>query len=191
MLNMNAQARCHPHSERGHDLYETPACAVEALLRVEKLPHCVWEPACGRSAVANVLRAHGHAVIASDIYDYGDLHFVGDFLAQEKMPAGCDCIITNPPFRHIEPFVEHALELSPLVIMLARLAFLESQRRTRILEQCGLARVHIFRNRLPMLHRDGWTGPKASSAIPYMWAIWDRSHKGPATIHRLSWSADR
>lgn len=40
-----------PLAERGHDLYETPACAIEALLRVEPLPHQIWEPACGRGAI--------------------------------------------------------------------------------------------------------------------------------------------
>jgi hypothetical protein len=35
----------HPHSERGLDLCEAPPAAVEALLRVERLPHCRidWE----------------------------------------------------------------------------------------------------------------------------------------------------
>jgi hypothetical protein len=35
----------HSHSERGLDLYEAPPAAVEALLRVERLPHCRidWE----------------------------------------------------------------------------------------------------------------------------------------------------
>jgi hypothetical protein len=30
------------------DLYETPAAATEALLRIEWLPHLVWELAAGR-----------------------------------------------------------------------------------------------------------------------------------------------
>jgi hypothetical protein len=34
--------RCATHAERGHDLYETPAVAVEALLRVEQLPYRIW-----------------------------------------------------------------------------------------------------------------------------------------------------
>jgi hypothetical protein len=38
-------------------------------------------------------------------------------------------ICTNPPFRLAEEFVEHALRLCPLVVMLLRLAFLESERR--------------------------------------------------------------
>ena len=54
-------------SERGLDLYETPAVAVEALLRVEQIPQRIWEPAAGRGAIVNVLRRAGHEVIASDI----------------------------------------------------------------------------------------------------------------------------
>lgn len=45
-----------------------------------------------------------------------------------------------------------------------------------------------FRNRLPMMHRDGWAGPRASSAMPFVWFCWDRSHRGPATLHRISWA---
>jgi hypothetical protein len=58
-------------AERGLDLYETPPVAVEALLRYEKLPHQIWEPAAGRGAIVRVLRNAGHAVIASDVHDYG------------------------------------------------------------------------------------------------------------------------
>jgi hypothetical protein len=174
--------------ERGLDLYETPACAVEAVLRVEKIPHGVWEPAAGRGAIVRVLRDRGHAVIATDIHDYGfPLHFCRDFLAEIGVPAGCECILTNPPFRDIERFVAHALRLSPLVIMLARLAFYESARRTPILENCGLARIHCFRKRLPMLHRDGWRGRKANSGMAFAWMVWDRSHTGPTVIDRISW----
>jgi hypothetical protein len=61
---------------------------------------------------------------------------------------------------------------------------------TEILEHRGLARVHVFRNRLPMMHRAGWTGPRASSAIPFGWFVWDRDHRGPTTIDRISWSIE-
>jgi hypothetical protein len=187
MLDHSCQVQRHTHAERGLDLYETPAVAVEALLKVERLPHCIWEPAAGRGAIARVLRDRGHAVIASDIHDYGNLHFVGDFLAQERMPVGCEAIVTNPPFMIIEKFVARALKLSPLVIMLARLAFYESERRTPILENCGLARIHCFRKRLPMLHRDGWQGRKANSGMAFAWYVFSRNHTGPTTIDRISW----
>jgi hypothetical protein len=191
-LNHATQSGQRRHVERGRDLYETPPCAVEALLRVERLPHWVWEPAAGRGAIARVLRDRGHAVIASDISDYGfPLHFRADFLSATKVPAGVECVLTNPPFQVITEFVAHPLDLCPRkVIVLARLAFLESERRTAILERRGLARVHVFRNRLPMMHRDSWTGPRASSAIAFAWFVFDRDHCGPTTLGRISWRDD-
>jgi hypothetical protein len=162
MLDHSCQVQRHPHSERGVDLYQTPAVAVEALLRVEQIPHRIWEPAAGRGAIVNVLRAHGHDVLASDLIDYGvPGQEVWDFLG---IDSDCyplrDCIVTNPPFRIAQELVERALELCPKVILLLRLAFLESERRCNILDNAGLARVHVFRKRLPMMHRDGWGGPQ-------------------------------
>jgi hypothetical protein len=190
-LDHSCQAHRHPLSERGLDCYGTPPVAVEALLRVEQIPHRVWEPAAGRGAIVNVLRDHGHAGVASDIYDYGfPLHFVADFLQEEKMPAGCDCILTNPPFQIANEFVAHALDLCPHIVMLLRLAFLESERRSKILEGRGLARVHLFRKRLPMMHRDGWQGRKATSAMAFGWFVWIRGYDtGPTIIDRISWEA--
>jgi len=185
-LGHSCQSGRHPNSVRGFDLYETPPVAVHALLRVETPPHLIWEPAAGRGAIVDVLREHGHAVIASDVIDYGfPLRFVADFLTTAKAPARCTTIVTNPPYRHAEPFAAHALALVPNVIMLLRLAFLESDRRTAILEQRGLRAVHVFRKRLPMMHRDGWTGPRASSAIPFAWFVWQRGYAGKPTISRI------
>jgi hypothetical protein len=175
--------RKHLHIHPAAELFPLMA---EAELR---LPHWIWEPAAGRGAIVNVLRDHGHAVVASDLIKYDfDLHFVRDFLTTTKAPVDVECIITNPPFQIINEFVAHALDLVPRVIMLARLAFLESERRTEILEHRGLARVHIFRNRLPMMHRDGWAGPRASNAVAFGWFVWERDHTGPTTIDRISWS---
>jgi hypothetical protein len=192
MLDHSTQSGSHTLKERGLDLYETPSCATEALRRVEQLPHRIWGPASGKNAITDVLRGHGHEVIASDIVDYGfPLDFVADFLTVTTAPAGTELILSNPPFQIIEPFVAHALDLCPRVIMLARLAFLESERRTKILEHRGLQRVHIFRNRLPMMHRDGWTGPRASNAVAFGWFVWSRDHAGPTVIDRISWEGAR
>lgn len=185
MLDKSAQAGRHTNAERGEDCYETPACAVEALLRVESLPHFVWEPACGPGSIAKVLEAHGHEVCATDVVDYGWGHGINDFFTGviNFSPA----IVTNPPYQFAAEFVQCALHFSPLVIMLLRLAFLESVRRTDILEHSGLARIHVFRNRLPMMHRKDWAGPKSSSAMPFAWFVWQRGYTGSTTIDRISW----
>ena len=44
MLDHSCQAQRHSHAERGQDLYETPAVAVEALLRVLALPSGAGSP---------------------------------------------------------------------------------------------------------------------------------------------------
>jgi hypothetical protein len=75
------------------------------------------------------------------------------------------------------------------LIVLARLALLESVARTEILEYRNLARVHIFRNRLPFMHRDSWAGPRNSSAVAYAWFVWDADHHGLPTLNRISWEA--
>ncbi len=112
MARHSVQPGTHTHVDRGADLYETPACATEALLRAENIPHSVWECAAGRGAIVKVLRDREHTVIASDLVDYGfPLHFVGDFLAQTKAPAGCECILTNPPFRIVDRFIAPRAQL--------------------------------------------------------------------------------
>ena len=189
MLDHRCQTRRAPLRGRKDDLYETPTCAVEALLRVERLAQKLWEPAAGRGRIVDVLRAHGHRVIGSDLVDYGrpDIFARRDFLMERKAPDGCEAIVTNPPYSICEPFVAHVLDFCPLVVMLLRLGFLESERRCAILEERGLARVHVFRKRLPMMHRDGWQGRKANSAIAFAWFVWDRSYSGATTISRISW----
>jgi hypothetical protein len=137
------------------------------------------------------LRAAGHRVITSDIVDRGGgLDFVADFYTQKVVPAGVEGVITNPPYRECArtaPFVRHALELAPCVVLLMRLAFYESHARTEILEQRGLRAVHVFRLRLPMMHREGWEGRKSNSGMAFCWMRWERGYSGPTIIDRISW----
>jgi hypothetical protein len=178
----------HRYEERGADLYETPPCAVEALLAVESLPQVIWEPACGRGSIAAVLRQHGRFVYATDLIDYGyaDIDASIDFLQASAPSFCCGAIVTNPPYRIADRFVAHALRLGiPTIHMLLRLAFLESQRRSSILDSGLLRSVRVFRRRLPMMHRDGWQGNRASSSIAFAWFTWDLAHRGPATIQRI------
>lgn len=187
-LSSSTGNRRAPLADRGDDLYQTPPEAVRALLRVESLPSVLWEPACGPGAIARELRAAGHAVVATDLVDYAspDQDAAGrDFLMERSAPAGTQAIVTNPPFKLAQQFVAHALTLCPLVVMLLRLAFLESERRSDILDGGTLARVHVFRKRLPMMHREGWEGRRANSSMAFAWFVWDRGHTGPTTLRRV------
>jgi hypothetical protein len=178
----------HPYAERGLDLYETPREAVRALLRAEKFSGPIWEPACGPGAIVRELRASGHSVIATDVKDYGcpDSRGGVDFLAERRAPDGVQTILTNPPFMHADEFVRHALTLVPRVVMLLRFLFLEGQGRTDLIDGGHLARVHLFIDRVPLMHRGGWNGPEAdSSQMALAWMLWDRNFRGPIEVRRI------
>lgn len=178
---------------RKDDLYQTPPEAVDALLSVENVPMKIWEPACGPGAIVSVLRASGRDVLATDLVEYNSplqdrsgVDFLSPLTRKYVWEYGGG-IVTNPPYKNAAEFVVRALEVAPYVAMLLRLGFLESERRRDVLDNSCLARVHVFRNRLPMMHREGWTGAQASSAMAFAWFIWDKSHKGPTELRRVSW----
>lgn len=182
----------HALSERGADLYETPPVAVHALLKAEPVPLTILEPACGPGSIVRTLRQTGRAVVAWDKFSYGceDSEAGVDFLTVTEIPAGVAAIVTNPPFKIINGFLRKALELCPLVIILARLAFLESTGRSDILDSGKLARVLVFQNRLPFMHRAGWSGPQSNSAMAFAWFVFDRNHQGPTILKRIRWEPE-
>lgn len=176
-------------AERGNDLYETCEVAIPPLLEAEWLPEHIWEPACGPGVIVRYLRSQGHRVTATDLIDYGLEDSAGgrDFLKETAATPGCEMILTNPPFGLDDAFVRQALRLVPRVIMLLPMRYLCGERRSPLLEGGAFARVHVFRERLPMMHRHGWTGKKTSSATNFGWFVWDVRHYGPPIINRISW----
>lgn len=182
----------HSFSDRGNDLYETPPEAVRALLEVEPLPQTIWEPSCGPGAIVRVLRSAGHLVYATDLIDYNspDQDESGwDFLLERGHP-GAEAIVGNPPFKLATAFVRKALELCPKAIFLMRLAFLEGSGRSDILDSGQLARVYVFKNRLPLMHRDGWKGKKSRNFIAFAWFVFERDHKGTTELRRIAWKRE-
>jgi hypothetical protein len=185
----------HPQKDRGLDFYQTPPQATLALLRAERLPHGIWEPHCGHGAIAEVLLDAGHAVFASDVEYRGYQHQArtGDFLKTGRVPRNVDGIVMNPPFATAAIHVRHALSMCPYVCALLRLTFLEAgnekteagRARLWCLDRGHLARVHVFTSRLPMMHREGWTGKIATSTTAYAWFVFDGDHTGPTTLHRI------
>lgn len=180
--------------ERGDDLYETPPEATRAFLKAfgAWLPDVIWEPACGPGAIVRELRAVGHVVIASDLVDYRDRGLADqmsgvDFELERAMPGRAQAIVTNPPYKRADHFVLKALELAPKVAMLLRLAFIANGLRVRggALDGGTLKAVCPFRSRLPMMHRDGWDGPRKGSQTDFAWFVWERGYDGPPEVRRL------
>lgn len=182
---------------RGDDFYASPYAALPPLLVAEgkRLPKVLWEPACGNGALVVPLRNRGFDVIATDLNDWGcpgsegGVNFLSD-VAERYRPHGQFGIVTNPPFGIITRFIERAVAISPYVALLCRLAFLESEGRMHWFPHVGLRRVHVIGERLPMMHRHGYDGPKLSNAgMCFAWFIFEAGKKpaGQVPLRWVSW----
>lgn len=167
------------------DFYPTPPAATEALLRVEAFSGLIWEPACGDGAISKVLESAGHEVLSSDLIDRGYGRSGVDFLLDYQTIA--PNIITNPPFKHAEEFVRHALtRTTSKVAMLCRLAWLEGKARRDLFENSPLSNVWVFSNRVPMLRGGDQMMKGGGGMIAFAWYVWDHSHQGRPSLGWIS-----
>jgi hypothetical protein len=182
-------ASSHSLTEREkHDYYATEPKALEMLLELETFSDKVWECACGGGHLADVLKAHGHDVKASDIIDRGyEGADVLDFLSLTKEEAkefGRRDIITNPPYKYAQAFTEHALEISEdgtKIAMFLRLQFLEGQARRRLFLTNPPKTIYVSSSRLKC-GKNGEFNQAEGSAIAFAWFIWEKGFKGEPTI---------
>lgn len=159
------------------DDFPTPPWATRALIehvigrdRVRGLA-CL-EPACGRGYMARTLAEYFGQVDAADAYHYGFAP-VRDFLTYPYEAKSHDWVITNPPFRLAEEFVDRALVVARKgVAILARTVFLESVGRyENIFSKQPPSIFAQFAERVPMVK--GRVDRKASTATGYAWFVWE------------------
>lgn len=163
----------------GPDFYPTPAWATHALCEVESFDGDIWEPACGDGAMADVLRARGYQVEASDLCDRGYGETGIDFLEADRRVAN---IITNPPYNSAEGFIGSALrQADRKVAFLLRLAFLEGAARgDGLFKTTPPSRVHVFSERVTFAP-PGVTLTNGGTTA-YCWMVWDKAAPGSTTL---------
>ena len=165
------------------DDFPTPPWATRALVEygieqdADVSPMSVLEPACGRGHMTQSLAEYFKTVSASDVheYGYGEGH---DFLRSAHAEGTFDWVITNPPFRLAEEFIQRALPIARRgVAVLVRTVFVESVGRyQRVFSVNPPAKVAQFVERVPMVK--GRVDKKASTATGYAWVIWEKGHVG-------------
>ncbi|WP_276199029.1 class I SAM-dependent methyltransferase [Chelatococcus sp. XZ-Ab1] len=161
---------------------------------MQPLPQRIWEPCAGRGAIARELTAAGHDVVAFDLVPHAgaDPGIVTpiDFLLERAAPAGCACIVTNPPYKLADAFIRHGLALVPTVIVLLRLMAIEGAGRSDLIDR-HLVRVWAGIERLPTMHREGWSGNRlTNSGAPFAWFVFSadpRPAGTPIELMRMSW----
>ena len=112
------------------DYYATEPKATEWLCKLERFEGRILEPSCGEGHMSRVLEAAGYDVVSRDLVDrcYGE---VADFLAIDNLEWDGN-IVTNPPYKYAQEFVEKALSIIPKgkkVAMFLKLTFLEGKAR--------------------------------------------------------------
>lgn len=185
------------------DKRETPAWAVRALLAGEAdigwpveahSGAVIWEPACGRGAIVNELRRHGHTVMASDIEPQLPGALQLDFLGPRSLlPWAAPLhIVTNPPFSLALEFARRAVALATYrVALFLRIQFLESAKRYPFLKDPGLRTVHVFSARCSTAPFDAAELGHNGTAM-HAWFVWQRGWEGRPEINLLDpecWNA--
>ena len=171
----------HVDAEREqHDYYATEPKATELLLKLEKFHKDILEPACGEGHISKVLKKHGYKVTSYDIIDrgYGEVY---DFF---KINYWHGDIITNPPYKYAQKFVEHALEIIPegnKVAFFLKILFLKGKARKKLFEKNPPKYVYVSSSRLKCA-KNGDFEKYSSSAVAYAWFIWEKGYKGNTII---------
>lgn len=177
----------HTDKEREEwDYYATEPKAMEVLLEVEKFNKDIWECAAGELHLVNVLREHDYNVRYSDIINRTDEDMeIIDFLTYSGTWNGD--IITNPPYKYAQEFIEKSLEIIPKgnkVAMFLKIQFLEGKKRKKLFQKYPPKVIYVSSSRL-LCAKNGEFEKMiqgGGSAVAYAWFVWEKGYKGDTVI---------
>lgn len=142
----------------------------------------VWEPACGEGNLSKILEKHTSYVKNSDIHYYGDNEIL-DFLEYSGTWPGD--ILTNPPYKIGQKFIEKSLEVvekGSKVIMLLRSQFLESKKRYPFFKKTKPKFVYIHSSRIRIFKNNDQEKYSGAQPLCYAWYVWEKGYNGEPTI---------
>ena len=170
------------HGRQPNDYYATEPKAGELLLEVEPDLNNIWECACGEGHLAKVFNNAGILGKATDLINrgYGD---VEDFLASTEPYYNGD-IVTNPPYKFAQEFVEQALhrvDTGRKVCMFLKVLFLETQKRKQLFIKHPPKTIYISSSRINCA-KNGDFKTYNQSAIAYAWYVWIKGYQGETVV---------
>ena len=154
-----------------NDLYPTHPHWTNVLFDVVKFKGPIWEPAAGNGDMVDVIKGRGYSVRATDIS-------TGQDFLKCTQPWKGD-IVTNPPYRILDAFIEKALELaSGRVAMLMPIGALGGKsRHSRLWTVHPPETVLVVASRMPVMGK--------TSQFNHVWAIFNDSERPSYT--RVEW----
>lgn len=177
----------HSNYEETRDFIPTPPFATRALYEhaapeLKDGAHglTAWDPAAGHGHMTRVFKEYGHReVFASDL-EGSPAHGVHQFdFLDPEVNAKHDVIITNPPYKHADLFVQKALRQARYGVgMLVRVQALEGQRRyARLYRDNPPTQIAFFADRIPF--KQGIVVRKASKMFFHVWLWWNLQDPTP------------
>jgi hypothetical protein len=179
-----------PNAERQvNDFYATDPKALETFLNKLKedgidISHKIWECACGQGHLSEVLKKYGHEVKSTDLIDRGYGEGGIDFLEHYFDDSFSGDILTNPPFKLAECFVERAfplLEDSRMLFLFLKIQFLEGQRRKELFKKYPPKYVYVYSSR-QLCCKDGEFEKYTATTQCYAWYVWQKGFRGETIV---------
>lgn len=177
-------ARNYALEEReSNDYYATEPKALELLLDRETFSHRIWECACGEGHLSKVLESRGFYVRSTDLIDRGYGESGIDFLSVGDQWDGD--IITNPPYKYAQEFVEKALDCvtsGHKVVMFLKLQFLEGKARRILFDKSPPKTIWVSSSRLHCAMNGDFEKYAKSNAVAYAWYVWVKGSASPPEV---------
>ena len=165
----------------GEDFYATSPEAAEWLIKIEKLNPNIWECACGEGHLSNVFVREGFKVMSTDLIDRGYGKGGVDFL-KLKMPYAGD-IVTNPPYKLAEEFLEKAMELiydGNKVCLFLKIQWLEGKARKELFKKYPPKTIWVSSSRIKCGTNGNFS--KSSSMMALAWFVWEKGYEGDTVV---------
>lgn len=172
------------HSEedrQNEDFYATDPKAGEMLLELETFSPNIWECACGQGHLSKIFEKAGYIVKSTDLIDRGYGETGIDFLGMDNTQWGGD-IITNPPYKFAQEFIEKSLRIIPegnKVAMFLKVQFLEGKSRRKLFQRNPPKTVYVSSSRILCAKNGVFEG---GSAVAYAWYVWEKGFKGTTSL---------
>lgn len=167
------------YQRNDNDFYVEPRWAVRALIKSVAFQGYIHDPACGTGTIPKEFEREGYTSGGSDIVNRGygitPINFLSDANFYEN-------IVTNPPYSRSEDFIKRGLNQAFCrVAVIARIAFLASQRRFKLFTDFPPEKIVIL-SRRPSMPPGGMAIIAQGGKTDFCWIVWNKEHNGPSEI---------
>lgn len=155
-------------------------------MELEKFDKNIWECACGQGHLSKEIEKHGYGVKSTDLVYRGYGKGGVDFLDGANIKWHGD-IITNPPYKYAQKFIEKSLQIIPRgnkVAMFLKVQFLEGKARKKMFEKYPPKTVYVSSSRILCAKNADFEGMRrgGGSAVAYAWYVWEKGYKGETIL---------